>query len=231
VVQLHSPRPFFHTCGIRNMNQYGFDLPDRTISARASPRTRPWPSLRLFASILIVGQVALCAAMNGCAPAPRFRAHPETRAPEAQQTRSRDGGSISDIGIRLSPPVRGFSTMRITSPFGLRPLTGERHEGVDIKAGAGEEVLAAASGRVAFSGRKRGYGNVVIVDHGRGVTTLYAHLFYACVREGESIGAGETIGRAGRRGRATGTHLHFEVRLGGSPIDPVPHLWLDSGGK
>jgi murein DD-endopeptidase MepM/ murein hydrolase activator NlpD len=101
---------------------------------------------------------------------------------------------------------------------------------VDIKAGQGEEILAAASGKVAFSGHKRGYGTVVIVDHGNGVSTLYAHLFYASVRKGESIGAGETIGRAGRRGRATGTHLHFEVRYQGSPIDPVPHLWLDSGG-
>jgi len=168
--------------------------------------------------------------MNGCAPAPKYRAHAEARPLEARETASRDGG-IPDLGIKLSPPVRVFSRARITSPFGIRSTDGRRHDGVDIKAKSGEEVLAAASGIVVFSGRKRGYGNVVILDHGNGVSTLYAHLFYACVRERESIGAGETVGRAGKRGRATGTHLHFEVRRGASAFDPVPHLWLDSGGE
>ena len=102
---------------------------------------------------------------------------------------------------------------------------------MDIKARPGEEILAAASGIVVYSGHKRGYGTVVIIDHGSGVSTLYAHLFHASVREGESIGRGEPVGRAGKRGRATGTHLHFEVMRSGSPIDPVPHLWLDSGGE
>ena len=91
--------------------------------------------------------------------------------------------------------------------------------------------IRAATGSVSFSGRKRGYGDVVIIDHGNGVSTLYAHLVSAAVKAGESIGAGEIVGRAGKRGRATGTHLHFEVRRSGSPIDPVPHLWLDSGGE
>jgi murein DD-endopeptidase MepM/ murein hydrolase activator NlpD len=71
----------------------------------------------------------------------------------------------------------------------------------------------------------------VIVDHGGGISTLYAHLFYATVRRGEAVGAGETVGRAGRRGSATGTHLHFELRRNGAAIDPAPHLWLDSGRR
>ena len=103
------------------------------------------------------------------------------------------------------------------------------HEGIDIKARPGEEIIAAASGSVAFAGRQRGYGNVVIVDHGSGIRTLYAHLFYACVRRGELVGAGQRIGRAGKRGSATGTHLHFEVRRRGTALDPTPYLWLDSG--
>jgi murein DD-endopeptidase MepM/ murein hydrolase activator NlpD len=176
---------------------------------------------------IIIGSMSLYG-MNGCAPAPKYRAHAETRSLAAQDTARRDGG-IPDLGMRLSPPVKGFSTARITSPFGSPPSNDRRHDGVDIKAASGEEILAAASGTVAMSGRKRGYGTVVILDHGNGVSTLYAHLFYASVREGESIGAGETVGRAGKRGRATGTHLHFEVRRNGSPIDPVPHLWLDFG--
>ena len=180
--------------------------------------------------MLIIAGIVSLHAMNGCAPAPKYRAHAETRAPVAREMAPRDSGN-PDIGIKLYPPVKGFSPARITSPFASRPSSGRRHDGVDIKAAAGEEVLAAASGTVGFSGWKRGYGNVVILDHGNGVSTLYAHLFYACVRAGESVGTGEPVGRAGKRGRATGTHLHFEVRRDGVPIDPAPYLWLDSGGE
>jgi murein DD-endopeptidase MepM/ murein hydrolase activator NlpD len=186
-------------------------------------------NLRMKASLIfiVVGIVSLYG-MNGCAPAPKYRAHEETGAAAAQETAPLDDG-IPDLGIRFYPPVKGFSPARLTSPFGRPPSNIRRHDGVDIKAAQGEEILAAASGTVVFSGRKRGYGTVVILDHGNGVSTLYAHLFYASVRKGESIGAGEPVGRAGKRGRATGTHLHFELRRDGSPIDPVPHLWLDFG--
>ena len=208
---------------IRNMNQSAFDLADRTISADVSPRTPSRPPLRASGLILIAaGIVSLCA-MNGCAPAPKYRALAEASGLAARETTSREGG-MPDLGTRPYPPVMGFSPARITGPFGIRASNGRRHDGVDMGAKPGEEILAAASGMVALSGRKRGYGNVVILDHGNGVSTLYAHLFYACAREGESIGTGEAIGRAGKRGRATGTHLHFEVRRSGSPIDPVPHL-------
>jgi murein DD-endopeptidase MepM/ murein hydrolase activator NlpD len=217
-------------CSIRNMNQPGHHSPDRAISTGISPRASSRPSSSAFALILVAAGIVALHGMSGCAPAPKYRSHPETDAPAARQTASRDG-QIPDLGIDLSPPVKGFSRARITSPFGTGSSKSRRHDGVDIKAGPGEEVLAAASGRVAFSGHKRGYGTVVILDHGNGVGTLYAHLFYACVREGESIGAGDAVGRAGKRGRATGTHLHFEIRLNGSPIDPAPHLWLDSGGE
>jgi murein DD-endopeptidase MepM/ murein hydrolase activator NlpD len=185
---------------------------------------------RIFSILIVAGAVSLCA-MNGCTPAPKYRAHPEVLAAEAQGAVPSAHGEVIDLGVTLSPPVKNFSAARITSPFGRPPSNNRRHDGVDIKASPGEKILAAASGTVAFSGRKRGYGNVVILDHGNGVSTLYAHLFYARIRKGESIGAGELIGRAGKRGRATGTHLHFEVRRGGSPIDPVPHLWLDSGRR
>ena len=212
---------------IVNMNQRGFDLVERTLF---SPRTPSGRFFRAYTHILIAaGIVSLCA-VNGCAPAPKYRAHVETSATAAREPASVDGG-IPDIGIELHPPVKNLSPARITSRFARWPSGGRRHDGVDIKAAAGEQVLAAASGTVGFSGRKRGYGNVVILDHGNGVSTLYAHLFYACVRAGESIGTGEPVGRAGKRGRATGTHLHFEVRRDGVPIDPAPYLWLDSGGE
>ncbi len=182
------------------------------------------------AMLLIAAVLSAMCVLDGCAPAPKYRSHPESLPIGPQETVSRDRAEVADLGIGLLPPVKKFSLARITSPFGRPPANARRHDGVDIKARPGEEVLAAASGTVVFSGHKRGYGTVVIIDHGRGVSTLYAHLFHASVREGESVGTGETVGRAGKRGRATGTHLHFEVRRSGSPIDPVPHLWLDSGG-
>ena len=191
------------------------------------PRTPRNANHSIFPLLIAAGLASLCA-MNGCAPAPKYRSHQEPRKEPPRDTASRDA-ETPDLGLRLHPPVKGFSAARITSHFGIRSSTGRRHDGVDIKAEQGEEILAASSGKVAFSGHKRGYGTVVILDHGNGLSTLYAHLFYASVRKGESIGAGETLGRAGRRGKATGTHLHFEVRYQGSAIDPVPHLSLDSG--
>jgi murein DD-endopeptidase MepM/ murein hydrolase activator NlpD len=169
----------------------------------------------------------------GCTPAPRYRAH----------ARPGEGGrTVIDItpdstlipAIILVPPVREFVEERITSPFGTRSRAGGRgsafHEGVDIKTRPGEPVRAAAAGTVSFAGRQRGYGNVVIVDHGSGFTTRYAHLFYAAVRRGDRVGAGETIGRAGKRGTATGTHLHFEIRYRGKPLDPMRYLRPCLGG-
>jgi hypothetical protein len=169
-----------------------------------------------------------------CTPAPKYC----VKRGEAQRDIERPAGAEGDSmlsALRIAPPVKQFAPSRITSPFGARndPRHGGRafHEGVDIKAGAGEEIIAAAAGTVVLSGRQRGYGNVVIIDHGGGVRTLYAHLFYASVRKGERVSAGQTVGHAGKRGSATGTHLHFEMRLHGRALDPVPHLWLDSGNR
>jgi murein DD-endopeptidase MepM/ murein hydrolase activator NlpD len=182
------------------------------------------PSYRSLALILAAAGIAFLLALNACAPAPRYLAHPEALPAENRGRASRGAGEAGGLGIALVPPVRSFNLGRITSPFSIRSSDSRRHDGVDIKASPGEEILAVARGVVAFSGSKRGYGNVVIIDHGNGISTLYAHLFYACVRKGESIGAGEILGRAGKRGNATGTHLHFEVRRDGSPIDPAPYL-------
>jgi murein DD-endopeptidase MepM/ murein hydrolase activator NlpD len=182
--------------------------------------------------ILIPVAIIILCIWNGCTPAPKYRARPPASELTAGERNSRPD-SIPSLGIRLIPPVKDFTARRITSPFGTRARRGSggsgMHEGIDIKARAGEEIIAAASGSVAFAGRQRGYGNVVIVDHGSGIHTLYAHLFYACVRRGESVGAGQRIGRAGKRGSARGTHLHFELRRHGAALDPTPYLWLDSG--
>jgi murein DD-endopeptidase MepM/ murein hydrolase activator NlpD len=112
-------------------------------------------------------------------------------------------------------PVKGW----ISSGFGLRD--GHPHEGLDIAAEEGEPVRAVRAGRVAFAGDRGTYGLAVIIDHGAGLTTLYAHLSALAVREGQWVKEGQVIGRVGSTGRSTGPHLHLEVRLNGIPYDPV----------
>ncbi|MDD5014903.1 MAG: LysM peptidoglycan-binding domain-containing protein [Atribacterota bacterium] len=119
-------------------------------------------------------------------------------------------------------PVRG----RITSPYGTRVLSGRKefHSGIDIGGVAGTNVIAAESGRVSYSGYMRGYGNIIILTHNGGYSTVYAHNSVNLVKEGQSIKKGSVIAKMGRTGNATGTHLHFEVRLSGKPVNPLSYL-------
>jgi murein DD-endopeptidase MepM/ murein hydrolase activator NlpD len=118
-----------------------------------------------------------------------------------------------------------------TSPFGWRrdPFSGATtyHRGVDLRAAYGEAIGAAEAGKVVFAGEQGGYGQTVVVEHADGVRTRYAHLSSLMTEVGAEVKAGEAIGRAGRSGRATGTHLHFEVTQNGRPIDPHS---LSAGG-
>lgn len=127
-------------------------------------------------------------------------------------------------GVPLEWPVVG----RITSAFGWRvhPITGLRHfhEGLDIAAPIGSEVRAVAAGRVTFVGYLSGYGRVVVIEHGNGLTTRYAHLSATSVNTGSRVETGQIIGRVGDSGYATGPHLHFEVRLDGQALDPRKFL-------
>jgi murein DD-endopeptidase MepM/ murein hydrolase activator NlpD len=121
--------------------------------------------------------------------------------------------------IHLFPPVEGT----VSSGFGNR--SGTRHAGIDILAPPGTEVRAASPGIAEYSGNgMRGYGNVVILDHGEGVTTLYGHLATIRVQSGETVPAGAVIGNVGRSGNATTHHLHFELRVDGEAVDPLPYL-------
>lgn len=118
--------------------------------------------------------------------------------------------------------------LRISSTFGPRrdPYTGRtrNHNGVDLVAPRRTRVVATAPGRVSFSGRQRGYGNIVIIDHGAGMQTAYAHLHARRVRTGSRVRRGSLVGLIGATGNATRPHLHYEVRRHGSPIDPMPFL-------
>ncbi|HYD40180.1 MAG TPA: peptidoglycan DD-metalloendopeptidase family protein [Anaeromyxobacter sp.] len=114
---------------------------------------------------------------------------------------------------------------RLSSPFGVRtdPFTGapRAHRGVDVGAPEGSAIRATADGIVRAAGPRGGYGNAVEVDHGNGLTTLYAHASELLVAPGELVRAGQEIARVGSTGRSTGPHLHFEVRVGGKAVDPA----------
>lgn len=113
----------------------------------------------------------------------------------------------------------------ISSMFGLRhhPIhkTTRMHRGVDIANLKNTEITATANGKVQFSGRLKGYGNAVILDHGNGFETLYGHAEDILVNTGDTVGKGDLIASMGSTGLATGDHLHYEIRFAGEALDPV----------
>jgi murein DD-endopeptidase MepM/ murein hydrolase activator NlpD len=134
----------------------------------------------------------------------------------------------SGPGARGSGQLLWPAVGPITSPFGWRvhPIfhTREFHPGIDIGAPYGSTVSAADAGVVEFAGTMSGYGNVLVIDHGSGLATLYGHLSAYSVTAGQSVGRGAPIANVGCTGWCTGPHLHFEVRLFGHPVDPIPYL-------
>ena len=119
-------------------------------------------------------------------------------------------------------PVQRASAV-VTSEFGA-PRGRSRHEGIDLSAPAGTPVTATADGVVAFAGRSGDFGRLVIIDHGFGWQTRYAHLKRIKVKKGKKVARGEIIGTVGKSGNATGSHLHYEVRRDGRAVDPRPYL-------
>ena len=121
-------------------------------------------------------------------------------------------------------PVAGF----ITSPFGYRrsPFTGKRsfHSGLDISNRMGTKIVSSAAGKVIFAGRKTSYGNIIIIDHGYGKATKYAHLRDIIVHNGQRVKRGEVIATLGNTGRTTGPHLHYEVLVNGTPVNPAKYI-------
>lgn len=134
----------------------------------------------------------------------------------ASSSRSISSGS-RDTGSFIWP-VHG----PVTSPFGSR--WGRVHEGIDIGVGTGTSVHAARGGRVTLAGWYGGYGNAIIINHGNGLSTLYGHLSHIDVSVGETVDQGTVIGLSGSTGESTGPHLHFEVRVSGTPKNPLSYL-------
>jgi murein DD-endopeptidase MepM/ murein hydrolase activator NlpD len=121
-------------------------------------------------------------------------------------------------------PVKGW----ITSGFGYRqsPFTGKRefHKGLDIANRKGTKIVAAADGVVTFAGARGLFGNLIVIDHGHGITTRYAHLEKTFFERGDRVARGKTIALMGNTGRSTGAHLHYEVRLNGVPVNPSKYI-------
>lgn len=117
---------------------------------------------------------------------------------------------------------------RISSPFGYRthPVTRSYtlHSGIDIAASSGTTVVASRNGKVVSAGYSGSYGNLIVISHGNGIETAYAHLRSINVRVGDSVSQGQLIGKVGSTGRSTGPHLHFEVRINGTAVNPSKYI-------
>ncbi len=143
----------------------------------------------------------------------------------AAQIRSAQGQAVYPSGGDSTPSAAGMIwpvSGPVTSGFGWR--WGRMHEGIDIGAPGGAPIQASASGTVIFAGWMGGYGNLVVLDHGGGLATAYAHQPSIVMGGGQSVSQGQVIGYVGCTGHCFGDHLHFEVRVNGSPVDPLGYL-------
>ncbi|MCZ7534758.1 MAG: peptidoglycan DD-metalloendopeptidase family protein [Acidimicrobiia bacterium] len=162
-----------------------------------------------------------------------------TRVAEYEAELASLQATSSEIGSMLATaqagqqPAAGFVLVRpvpgeITSGFGERvhPILGtvRMHAGADMHADYGTPIVAGAAGEVVWAGWRDGYGNTVIIDHGNRFATLYAHQSVVRVSVGQTVEAGQVVGEVGSTGLSTGPHLHFEVRVLGTPVDPAPYL-------
>ncbi|MDH5355036.1 MAG: peptidoglycan DD-metalloendopeptidase family protein [Gammaproteobacteria bacterium] len=143
----------------------------------------------------------------------------DTYAGENSSTGTVYTASIESNQARYIWPL---TKIDVSSRFGQR--NGRLHSGIDLRAPSGTPIFAAADGRVNFSGYNRDYGHIVVIDHGNGIETAYAHNSRNEVGEGQTVRQGQIVGRVGRTGNATGNHVHFEFRLHGRPLNPVNHI-------
>lgn len=149
------------------------------------------------------------------------------------QQKIRDLSKSKGIGGNYKGGVMGWPVSgggRVTSNFGYRihPIlkTKKLHTGLDISASSGTGILAANAGRVIYSGVRGTYGKTIIIDHGGGIVTLYAHCSSLVASEGQDVKKGDVVAKVGSTGLSTGPHLHFEVRVNGNYVDPKSYLGL-----
>jgi murein DD-endopeptidase MepM/ murein hydrolase activator NlpD len=167
----------------------------------------------------VTGALGSDALMVGLVLDPQFGADDISAALAIAQAGQPD--PVTLLGL-FHTPIPGAP---VGSPFGARidPITGELsfHPGLDIEATTGTPIKAAGAGVVVVAGDCGGYGNCVVIDHGHSVATLYGHQSRVLVEPGTLVTDGQVIGLVGSTGKSTGPHLHFEVRLHGTPVDPL----------
>ncbi|MEC9489088.1 MAG: M23 family metallopeptidase [Halanaerobium sp.] len=153
----------------------------------------------------------------------------QARLPDSQEEYQQLAGEVDTYKALQAAtpkiwPLADNGNAFISSNFGYRedPFTGQRklHEGIDIGVWYGTPVMATAAGKVVFAGYKSGYGNTVIIEHGFGYSTLYAHNQRVVVHNGQWVKRAQVIAYSGNSGRSEGPHLHYEVRVNGTPTDP-----------
>jgi len=174
---------------------------------------------------LKVGEELVIPGAHQPKPIPQYDApEPEPRSPPAKESAAtekpapRKPVKVGKAGGTLQWPLRGVLYAR----FGKKGK--EPHDGIDLAAPAGTPVKTAAPGAVIFAGEQKGYGLIVIVDHGGDVMTLYAHNRDLRVKTGQKIREGQVVATVGDSGQTSGPHLHFEVRQNGVPVDPLDSL-------
>lgn len=143
-------------------------------------------------------------------------------APGCAHGKARDRGGAAQ-GTPQGWPVE-HPSLRISSRFGDHRGGGRSHKGIDLEVPMDTPVRATAGGMVTFSGDQGAYGQIIVVEHGQGIATAYAHLSKRHVRQGDHVRAGDVIGKVGRSGNATAPHCHYEVRRNGLPVNPEPFL-------
>jgi len=142
------------------------------------------------------------------------------RSMSANETALRDRGYTPTVWPVVGKLESGFGGRG--NPFGGGSY--EFHSGQDIDAAWGDPVVAGASGTVTFVGWQNGYGQLIVIDHGGGLTTRYGHLSHIDVKQSQSVARSQFIGRVGSTGRSTGPHLHYEVRFNDEPVNPLQYL-------
>lgn len=146
---------------------------------------------------------------------------PKTRKKSPKKwRRPKSAAYVPRTRVKFIWPLKKVS---VSSRFGIR--SSKKHDGIDLRAHKGTPIYAAARGKVLFSGKgPSGYGNMIIIKHDKRTISIYAHNRRNLVREGEFVKQGRKIGTVGRSGRATGYHLHFEIRVNRKPVNPEKYL-------
>ncbi|MDG0816606.1 M23 family metallopeptidase [Bdellovibrio svalbardensis] len=194
----------------------------RALMSYSEPMTPGWTQLvKTAGCMLITGSLISCSSFNS----PLSNGNYQTAA-------SHEKKAVSVRTAASDQPMTIIQDMTFDWPVdsarmtrGFLPNKRKPHLGIDLAAPKGTPILAAQEGTVIYAGREfRGYGKMVLIESGEGWATLYAHFDKILVSEGQKVRKGEVVGAMGRTGRATGVHLHFEIRHNRGPIDPLPLL-------